>query len=240
MDKEDMLKPSLNLQPAKLFESDEWLVLNKPAGWLSIPGRGPGRGPGSEAGRGPVTGEPAAGQNEARPVLFDWVRSHFADAQVVHRLDLETSGVILFAKGAAAHKKASLWFQNRQTKKLYCCIASGAPHQPVFSVRSPIEGAASTTQFEVKETFSSAFLAWARPVTGRRHQIRIHLASEGAPILGDSLYSGPKILQFKTGELEIPRVALHAMSLELPSGEKFQAALPEDFESWLKRLRTES
>jgi 23S rRNA-/tRNA-specific pseudouridylate synthase len=213
MNKQDMLKPSL------LSETTEWIAVNKPEGWLSIAGRGD------------------------HPVLFEWVRASFPTAQVVHRLDRETSGVILFAKTPEAHKKANLWFQNRQTKKLYCCLASGQASQPILAIRKPIEGAPSSTQVEVKEEFESSFFAWVRPQTGRRHQIRIHLAGEGNPLLGDSLYGGPKGVVLKTegsqavNPLEISRVALHAMSLEFPSGEKFQAPIPADFEEWLTRLR---
>lgn len=202
--------------PQVLNETPEWLVLSKPSGWLSIPGRG-----------------------EASAVLYDWVRERYPEALVVHRLDRETSGVILFARCPEAHRRANGWFQDRKTKKIYDFLATGEPVRPILKINSPIEGAASLTQVEIRERFgSSHFLGVARPLTGRRHQIRIHLSQEGFPLLGDSLYNGAKEVLLTSGtRLSIPRVALHARILELPSGEKFEAPLTEDFSSWIQALR---
>ena len=109
-------------------------------------------------------------------------------------------------------------------------------------MNEPIRGASCVTQVEVLEKFpwgesTDIFLAKVFPRTGRRHQIRIHLAKSGHPILGDVQYGGPK--EVKRGEhtLVVERVALHAGSLELPTGEKFEAPFPEDFSSWLSQLR---
>ncbi len=202
------------LEPQIVHTSEDWLVIDKPAGWLSIPGR-------SEA-----------------PVLSQWLEAKFGQIWIVHRLDRETSGAILFARNAMAHKKAGLWFQKHEVKKVYHCIAQGRPMLPVLKIKSPIEGAPSLTQVEVKEKFEQAFLAQVRLHTGRRHQIRIHLSSVGYPLYGDPLYQGSKVLELSThAQLEVNRVALHASRLELPSGEKFDIPLPEDFLFWLNALR---
>ncbi|MBC7692549.1 MAG: RluA family pseudouridine synthase [Methylotenera sp.] len=206
-------------EPEILHKTDQWVVVNKPAGWLSIPGR-------SQA-----------------PVLTDYVREKCGDIWVTHRLDVETSGVILFARSEDAHRQANQWFQKHLAKKLYHCLATGNPALPVFKINAPIDDSPSVTQVEVKERFKEAasevFLGQVRLQTGRRHQIRIHLSSLGYPLLGDVKYSGRKDFAGTPGfqELKVPRVALHASSLELPSGEKFEAPLPEDFQSWLGLLR---
>jgi tRNA pseudouridine32 synthase/23S rRNA pseudouridine746 synthase len=200
---------------AIIAETSEWIVVNKPPGWLTIPGRG----------------------HAEAPVLLEWVRRHSPHAMVVHRLDLQTSGVVLFALGPDAHRKANLWFSQRETKKIYLLLASGTPAAPILKITEPIEGTPATTQVEIKEVYREGFFAQARPVTGRRHQIRIHLKSRGHPLWGDAQYGGAKEIVFPSSTLVVPRVALHASKLELPSGEKFEAALPEDFSSWLTQLR---
>jgi tRNA pseudouridine32 synthase/23S rRNA pseudouridine746 synthase len=199
--------------PRVLTSTLEWIAVIKPSGWLSIPGR------------------------ENSPVLSKWVQEQFPEALVVHRLDRETSGILLMARSPEAHRKANSWFQNRQVKKIYHCLALGSPTDPIFRINQPIEGANSVTQVEIQERFSSAFLAQVLPRTGRRHQIRIHLSSQGHPILGDTLYRGPREISVQGETLSVSRVALHASSLELPTGEKFQAAFPPDFEFWLDWLR---
>jgi len=201
------------LLPRILAQTDRWLVVDKPAGWLVIPGRGP----------------------VAQPVLVDWASSAAATrAWVVHRIDRETSGAVLFALTAEAHREANVWFEQKKVRKRYLCLASGQPAQPVFKVNRPIEDKPSVSQVEVREKFSAgAFLAAVTPLSGRRHQIRIHLSQEGFPILGDPTYGGSK----KIGALEVARVALHAAALALPTGETFEAPLPVDFEAWLSALR---
>ncbi len=217
----DSQTESTEFSPQIIAETSEWFVVNKPAGWLSIAGR-------------------VAKGERASPVLYEWLLRRDPSVQVVHRLDRETSGVILFARGAEAHRRASLWFQNRETKKIYCCLAGGIPSRPMLKIQSPIEGAPCTTQVEVKLGLGLGFLAQIRPLTGRRHQIRIHLASVGHPIFGDVRYGGASSIHLASGkDLVIPRVALHAASLELPTGEKFEAGLPTDFSSWLERLKAD-
>lgn len=204
-------------EPLLIRETSEWIVLDKPAGWLSITGR--------------------SGRDD-RPVLFEWAKKHHGQLWVVHRLDVETSGVILFARSEEAHRRANQWFENQDVKKRYECLTmpGTSPTAPVFKVQTPIEGKPSVTQFEVREKFSAALLVSARPMSGRRHQIRIHLAEKGLPILGDLTYGGPRQVQ----EITVDRVALHACELNLPTGERFEAPRREDFESWLETLRKSS
>ena len=203
-------------------------MVNKPAGWLSIPGR-----------------DSPDGKPSPYPVLSEWASDDEARftgvpegrVWVVHRLDVETSGVMLFARSAAAHKQAGEWFMKHQVKKTYDAIAQGLPGAPVFRVNEPIEGARAVTQVEVRERLQGAFLARVRIVTGKRHQIRIHLANSGFPVWGDERYGGSMKIDLPGGPLSVERVALHSAKLELPGGETFEAAWPEDFQRWLTAAR---
>ncbi len=191
-------------KPPKVLHTDpDCWVIDKPAGWLCVPGRKPGV-----------------------PVLIDWVRRELGEAWVCHRLDLETSGVWLVARTAEFHRRAGAWFESHAIRKQYLFIADGVPALPVLRLDAPIEGLRSVTQVEVREILqgTQAFLGLARPQSGRRHQIRIHLSQAGHPIWGDRRYGSTRE--------EVSRTALHAWKLELPDGRKFEAPVPADFEEW--------
>ena len=203
------------IEPVLLQETERWLVIQKPAGWLTIAGR----------------------WEDTSPVLRGWVEENYGATFVVHRLDRETSGVILFARSAEDHRLANLWFMKRQIKKVYHCLCTHRAPAPILKIRVEVEGVPSRTQVEVMENYEEGFLARVNPLTGRRHQIRIHLSHEGYPLWGDSRYGGPVEVKLGEKDLCIRRVALHATSLELPDGEKFEAPWPEDFKSWVEALR---
>jgi 23S rRNA-/tRNA-specific pseudouridylate synthase len=205
--------------PVILHESPDWLALAKPAGWLTIPGR-PSVAELEEAAPG-------------APVLVEWARERHGPIWVVHRLDRETSGVLLFARNPEAHRRAGQWFQKHEVRKVYDCLAAGVPAAPTFKINSPIADAPSATQVEVVRRAPDAFLARVRPLTGRRHQIRIHLSRQGYPIWGDAQYGGER--EPRPG-LGVGRVALHAARLELPDGSRFEAPWPADFGEWVEEL----
>lgn len=188
-----------------LFADDRFLVVDKPAGLLTIPGR-----------------------DLSEPSLIERLRQTHPDLLVVHRIDRETSGCVLFAKNAESHRLANGWFEKHEVKKEYLALIEGSFAQPVLRLDRPIDGQKALSQATMVEEFETASLVRVRIQTGRRHQIRIHLSQAGHPILGDTLYRG------KT----MGRVALHAEKLELPTGEKILAPIPEDFQSWLFHLRT--
>lgn len=167
-------------------------------------------------------------------------------AGIMHRLDRDTSGVILFSKSRAVNKALHEAFEGRKVKKTYVAVVCGVPRQESFSVEFPMGrispksqaakwgrlleakgGVPSRTEFEFLKSFpsnSSFSVIHCFPFTGRTHQIRVHLASVSLPILGDTLYGGNPF----------SRIMLHAECLEFPhpiSGEilKIKAPLPEEF-----------
>jgi tRNA pseudouridine32 synthase/23S rRNA pseudouridine746 synthase len=193
--------------PEVIFENDDFLALNKPAGWFSIPAREP---------------------KTEDQVLTEWIKStHKTEAWVIHRLDRFTSGIILFAKNQKAQRDGNIWFQDRKVKKTYQFLASPPPRLPAIQIREPVEGKPAQTLFEVIQKNEFAFFGKATPMTGRFHQIRAHAAAGGFPLLGDLKYDGKTTLLIKDEVIGFPRFCLHAFELQLPFG-IFRAELPED------------
>ncbi len=217
----------MNPELAVLWENAHFVAVDKPAGLLSIPGAN--------------AREPSVLKLLSR--LYPR-QSHLP----VHRIDRETSGVLLVARDADAHRAANRWFEKHLIKKEYLALAQGRPRLPAFRVNQPIEGKSALSQVQVLERFgnegaSAAFLARVRIATGRRHQIRIHLQGEGFPILGDPKYGGPRA----HAGIQFPRFALHAERLVLPDeAEVFKVAkknreivapTPSDFAEWIAWFR---
>jgi tRNA pseudouridine32 synthase/23S rRNA pseudouridine746 synthase len=209
-----------------LFEDDHIIAVNKPEGIASIPERAPGK-----------------------ESLLSLLSPRFpGKLYVVHRLDKEVSGVILFAKNAQAHKYLNDQFSSRNVFKTYLALVHGIIEEdqgliekPIRQFGSgrmavdPIRGKASATSFEVTERFGSHTLVRVHPQTGRRHQIRVHFYSLGHPIAGDPGY-GEKAIQRL-----YPRLMLHAQEIRfrLPGGREImvEAALPESFQMVVNMVR---
>ena len=178
------------------------IVALKPSGLLSVPGRG-------EAGRDSLAAR---------------VQSEYADALVVHRLDMATSGLMLFARGAAAQRALSQAFAARAVLKRYAAIVAGLmtaasgeidlplgadwPNRPRQQV-DMLRGKASLTRYRVLavDAESATTRLELEPVTGRAHQLRVHLRALGHPIVGDALYAPPAICA------RADRLLLHASML---------------------------
>jgi RluA family pseudouridine synthase len=209
-----------------IYSDDALLVVDKPAGIPVLP----------------------EGWEREAPYLAAQLEAQFGKLWIVHRLDKVTSGVIVFARTAAAHRTLSLLFETRAVHKVYHAIVVGNPPWNEHTARHPLrinvghshrtavdhgKGKPSETTFQVLECHNGYALLAATPATGRTHQIRAHISALGFPILGDSLYGAPLT------EL-ILRPALHAFSLEFEFGEKplsFTAPYPEDFETALAALK---
>ena len=207
---------------AIIFEDEHVLAADKPCGQPTIPGRGD-------------IGEALNAELERR-----LGRKIF----VVHRLDLEASGVVVFAKDADTHRLLCAQFEGRGAKKAYLAAVAGAmtgegivdaPLKEFGSGRvapSP-DGRKSRTRWRVERTWRSAALLRVEPETGRRHQIRAHLCAFGHPILGDPRYGPPPR---PIGG--VPRLMLHALSLSVTAGVpyEFTAEPPRDFAAVLSSL----
>jgi 23S rRNA pseudouridine955/2504/2580 synthase len=195
------------------------------------------------------------------------VREIEDDAQVCHRLDKDTSGVLAVAKNPEAYRHLSMQFENREVTKMYHAISDGIHQFEDEMVDAPIlkqndgtvkisrEGKSAQTIFTTLKAFKNHTLIQCSPITGRMHQIRIHLARLKAPITGDDTYGGKPFyissvkrgfnLKKETEELPlIKRMALHAFSLKFAvlNGNlvTVEAPYPKDFQALLKQLTINS
>ena len=221
-----------------VFENEDLIVVNKPAGMVVHPAAGHASGTLVNAVLGYEPDIEGIG-GEERP-------------GVVHRLDKETSGLILLAKNERAHRWLQDQFRLRKVEKIYLALVDGKPPTPSGRVEAHIgrdpshrkrmaivpesRGREAISEYRTVESFREHALLEFHPLTGRTHQIRLHCAFLGCPIVGDGVYGRKK------SSLEIDRHFLHAHRLKiiLP-GEKetrtFEAPLPEELERVLVRLR---
>jgi 23S rRNA pseudouridine1911/1915/1917 synthase len=221
-----------------IFENDDLLVVDKPAGMVVHPAAGHDSGTLVHAVLGYDPEIEGIG-GEERP-------------GVVHRLDKETSGLILLAKNDHAHHWLQDQFRLRHVEKTYLALVDGAPptpsgrveaaigrdpsHRKQMAVLPPGKGRESVSEYKTLEKFRHHTLLEFRPLTGRTHQIRLHCAFLGCPIVGDKVYGR------KNPTVEIKRHFLHAAKLKiiLPGGKQpriFEAPLPEELMDVLTRLR---
>jgi 23S rRNA pseudouridine955/2504/2580 synthase len=196
--------------------------------------------------------------------LLRLAKHYWQDAQICHRLDKETSGALIIAKNPEAYRSVSIQFEKRKVKKVYHAIIDGTHVFENLFIDLPIlnvgkgnvtisrqEGKRAETWFNSLRYFKHYTLVECRPVTGRMHQIRIHLATQRASIAGDEMYKGKPVLlselkkKYRLGkdQEELPimkRFALHAYEVTFkinPEEEiTVQAPYPKDFETLQKLL----
>jgi len=221
-----------------IFENSDLMVINKPAGMVVHPSAGHSTG-----------------------TLVHAALAHAPDLQgiggekrpgIVHRLDKETSGLIIVAKNDHSHQWLQDQFRLRKVQKVYLALVDGAPPTPEGRIEAAIardpshrkrmaivpddRGRESVTEYRTRETFTEHTLIEAHPLTGRTHQIRLHLAFLGTPIVGDTVYGRRK------SSIPLGRHFLHAarLSIQLPGEElprTFEAVLPEGLLQALHDLR---
>jgi 23S rRNA pseudouridine955/2504/2580 synthase len=218
------------VSPKVLLEDDWLLAIDKPSGMAVHSG---------------------AGLHE--PTVNDWARDYLGtrtvrngfEASVVHRLDRETSGVLLVAKRRPAMRALSAAFENRAVEKQYLALvrgeltASGAIERPLADENG--RDRAASTRWESVESLRRASLLRALPQTGRKHQIRLHLASVGHPIAGDTTH-GDATFNTVIAQAGLTRLFLHAALLRFPHPQdgrltQVEAPLPADLAAVLTRLR---
>jgi len=233
----------IDLNLSIIYEDDFLLVINKPAGIVVHPGAG-----------------------NFENTLVHGLMAICKDLSgiggvirpgIVHRLDKDTSGLLIVAKDDNTHNRLTEMFKNRKLKKSYLAIvrngfndAQGLIDLPIG--RHPVKrtkmavnfksGKPAKTSFKVLQKFKKFQYLSLELHTGRTHQIRVHLAHFRCPILGDTLYGGAKQIEISGEQIEIKRQLLHAFKLEFehPITNKklsLSAPLPEDFEYILKRLK---
>ncbi len=230
-----------------LYQDDQIIVVNKPPGVLTIPDR-------------------------HKPELFNlqhFLNETYGRVWVVHRLDRETSGVLVFARQAGAHRDLSLQFEKRQVQKHYLALVDGLPTPREAEIDKPIgphpgqagkmaiirTGKPSISRYRVLESFRQFSLLEVEIMTGRTHQIRVHLAAIGHPLAVDPLYGkregfylsevkGQKyqLAKHKEERPLMSRNSLHAykLSFDHPATKKrmeIEGPLPKDFGAVIKQLR---
>lgn len=221
-----------------IFENDEVIVVNKPAGLVVHPAVGHTHGTLIHAALAHAPQIEGVG-GELRPGL-------------VHRLDKDTSGLILLAKNERAQRFLQAQFQSREVRKTYLALVDGHPATSSGRIEAPIgrdprerkrmavvpaaKGRAAVSEYRVVERFPDHALLEVNPLTGRTHQIRVHLAFLGCPVVGDRVYGK------RRPSLPVERHFLHAvrLTLRLPGEEEprtFEAPLPADLREALMELR---
>lgn len=212
------MRSNQNMNPHQIiYEDSDLIVVNKPAGQLVIPGRG---------------------EAKEKP-LVDQVASHIRKkAYVVHRIDRETSGLVVFAKNPKTHRELCTLWEGREVHKTYLAWVLGRvdkkeglldyPLKTFGSGRMGVDpkGKPSQTRFRLLKTSETASYLEVEPLTGRRHQIRVHLYHAGHPVLGDPLYGQDRPVG------GAPRLMLHAHRLQfLHDAKKLDLTcdLPPDF-----------
>jgi 23S rRNA pseudouridine1911/1915/1917 synthase len=230
-----------------LYEDPDLVVVDKPAGLVV---------------------HPAAGH--ADRTLVNALLFHVQDLSgiggqlrpgIVHRLDKDTSGVMVIAKNDETHRKLSAAWSSESVRKEYIAVVYGTPQKSRGTIDAPIArdprnrkrmaivagGRRAVTDYEVMETLRHASVLRCMLHTGRTHQIRVHLKSIGHPIIGDAVYSGPQWRGIPDKKLQkaiasFGRQALHAVSLRIPHPKtdqpmNFTAPIPEDMRMLIEALR---
>ncbi len=196
--------------PIEILHADpHFLIINKPPGLLSVAGK----------------------PDSHKDCLELRIQRQYQDARIIHRLDMDTSGIMVLARTSQAHRHIGLQFENRQITKSYCALVWGVPQEISGQIDLPLicdwpnrplqkvdfdTGKSAQTKWQVSETRTGITRVDLRPKTGRSHQLRVHMNELGHPILGDRLYAHDQAYN------AAKRMMLHAQTLAFrhPDGGK--------------------
>ncbi|WP_304235634.1 RluA family pseudouridine synthase [Jiulongibacter sediminis] len=238
---------TLTFRELIIHEDDNYVIINKPPFVSSLPER----------------------TKDKAISIQQMAKEEYDDIQLCHRLDKETSGALVLAKNSEAYRNMAIQFEDRQVKKEYHAVVNGVHDLDSISVFLPISvlkdgtavridktaGKLAETIFFTEKSFQKHTLVRCYPITGRMHQIRVHLQCLNAPIVCDPTYGGDFIylsqikrkfnLKMDTEELPlIKRVALHAHKIAFRdltgNVAEFTAPYPKDFEALVKQLNKHS
>jgi len=203
-----------------IYQDEQILLVNKPTRLLSVPGRA---------------------EDNKDCLITRLQQNGYPEARIVHRLDYETSGLLLLARDTDSHRELSRQFQDRETDKTYQALCFGQPTDDSGSIDLPLrydppnkprhivcyeQGKAALTYFRILERYEKYCRVELKPITGRSHQLRVHMLSLGHPLLGDTLYAKGEAL---TGA---SRLCLHACELAFnqpQTGERLRFSCPAPF-----------
>jgi 23S rRNA pseudouridine1911/1915/1917 synthase len=189
---------NMNIENLIIFEDEDFIAVNKPSGVLVIPDR----------------------FDKAKENLYDSLNEKYGKIWIIHRLDRDTSGIVVFAKNPEAHRDLSMKWEAGEVSKTYYALVSGGVPDDHGSINKPIaplkkkkgvmvvdkkNGKKSVTNYRVMERFKGFTLVEAMPKTGRTHQIRVHLAYIGHPIAGDVLYNRKEAMGGPKSQVPGPR-----------------------------------
>ncbi|PKM30176.1 MAG: RNA pseudouridine synthase [Gammaproteobacteria bacterium HGW-Gammaproteobacteria-11] len=203
-----------------LHEDPDFLIVDKPSMLLSVPGRA----------------------EDNKDCLITRLQDNgYPEARIVHRLDWETSGLLVLGRNADSHRELSRQFHDRETRKIYIALCWGQPDADSGQIDLPLRydpptkprhvvdhelGKRAQTFWRILERKDDYCRVELTPITGRSHQLRVHMLAIGHPLLGDQLYANPQALA------ACPRLALHAASLGIQhprSGEPMNFVSPAPF-----------
>ncbi|OHX65932.1 RluA family pseudouridine synthase [Flammeovirga pacifica] len=223
-----------------IFENDNYILVNKPPYISSLEDR-----------------------DKTLPTVYQEAKKYAGDTQLCHRLDKETSGVMAIAKNPEAYRNLAIQFEKRQVEKVYHAVVDGVENFDGImvdrnilvsgrgNVRIDIEGKPSQTLVKTEEIYKFHSLVACKPLTGRMHQIRIHMAYLGSPIISDEVYGGqiPYLSQIKGRKFKLKegteeqalmsRVALHARSLRFKDVDGSEIFIESEYPKDMKAVITQ-
>jgi len=217
----------MDIKKIIVYEDKNIIVLNKPSGLLAIPGR----------------------FDRTQKNLYDILKGIYQNIFIVHRLDRDTSGIIIFAKNKEIHRQLSMLWEKHKVEKMYYALVHGRVSSKQGVIDKPIaplqkkkgvmavdykKGKKSKTKYRVIKAGKEYTLLEVMPQTGRTHQIRVHFASIGHPVAGDVLYNRKEATGLDSFKDKFLRLYLHAYSVKFfyaPQGNeiKITATLPQEF-----------